>query len=86
MGKDAVVRARIETDLKETVENIFSRLGLSTTEAINLFFRQVELKKGLPFPVEIPNEITLQTFADTDRGDNLNYYDSVDDVFKKLNL
>ena len=44
------------------------------------------IKKGLPLPVEIPNEITLQTFADTDRGDNLNYYDSVDDVFTKLKL
>ena len=86
MAKDAVVRARIETDLKETVENIFSRLGLSTTDAINLFFRQVELKKGLPFLVEIPNETTLQTFAETDRGENLNYYNSVDELFKKLEL
>ena len=86
MAKDSVVRARIETDLKETVESIFLRLGLSTTEAINLFYRQVELRKGLPFPVEIPNEIILQTFAETDQGKNLNYYDSVDDVFSKLGL
>jgi DNA-damage-inducible protein J len=86
MAKDAVVRARIETDLKETVETIFFRLGLSTTDAINLFYRQVELRKGLPFPVEIPNEITLQTFVDTDQGKNLNYYDKVDNLFKKLDL
>ena len=44
------------------------------------------IKKGLPLPEEIPNEITLQTFADTDRGDNLNYYDCVNDVFTKLKL
>lgn len=43
------------------------------------------VRKGLPFPVEIPNEVTLQTFADTDQGKNLNYYENVDDLFKKLN-
>ena len=86
MAKESVVRARIETTLKTNVEDIFSRIGLSTTDAITLFFHQVQLRRGLPFPVELPNETTLQTFAETDRGENLNCYDSVDDVFKKMGL
>ena len=51
MPKSAMVRARIRPDLKKRAERVFGRLGLSTTEAITLFYRQVELRRGLPFQV-----------------------------------
>lgn len=38
MAKTAMIRARINPELKKDVENIFNVLGLSTTEAINLFY------------------------------------------------
>ena len=53
MPKTAMIRARTEPELKSDVEEIFKELGLSATEAINLFYRQVRLKKGLPFDVKI---------------------------------
>ena len=43
----------IEPELKSDVEGIFKELGLSATEAINLFYRQGRLKKGLPFGVRM---------------------------------
>ena len=84
MSKTATVRARIEPDLKEDVEALLFQMGISTTEAINMFFSQVRLRKGLPFPVEIPNSTTVNTFKKTDRGEDLNSYDSVDDMFEAL--
>jgi len=33
-----------------------------------MFFSQIRLRQGLPFPVEVPNEITQRTFEATDRG------------------
>ncbi|MBP2659662.1 MAG: hypothetical protein H6Q69_2694 [Firmicutes bacterium] len=54
MAKDAVIKARVESSLKDTVENIFDRLGLSPIEAITLFYKQVELRRGLPFVIELP--------------------------------
>ncbi|MGY6529565.1 MAG: type II toxin-antitoxin system RelB/DinJ family antitoxin [Cyanobacterium sp.] len=48
MTKTVTVRARMEAKLKTKVEDIFQKLGLSTTEAINLFYKQVELQQGLP--------------------------------------
>jgi addiction module antitoxin, RelB/DinJ family len=74
MAKDAMIRARIEPELKARVEILFDKLGLTTTEAITLFYRQVELRRGLPFPIEIPNEVTVKTFEETDRVENLNRY------------
>ena len=62
MAKTAMIMARIEPDLKTDAEKILKKLGLSTTEAINLFLSQIRLHKGLPFEVKIPNKTTLETF------------------------
>ena len=86
MAKSATVRARIEPKLKAEVETLFHQLGLSTTEAINIFYNQVQLRKGLPFSVVVPNKITKKTFKDTDVGKNLTQCDSVDDMFDKLGI
>jgi len=86
MGKTSTIRARIEPGLKAKAEQIFHQLGLTTTQAITLFYKQVELKKGLPFDIAIPNEVTRQAFDDTDAGRNLIICDSADDMFKKLGI
>jgi len=74
----------MEPDLKSDVEKLLERLGVTTTEAITMFFSQIRLCKGLPFPVEVPNEITQRTFESTDRGEGLHAYDSLDEMFKAL--
>lgn len=86
MGKTSTIRARIEPDLKDKAEHIFRKLGLTTTQALTLFYKQVELRNGLPFDVAIPNEVTRQTFRDTDAGRNLVICDDADDMFKKLSI
>ena len=86
MRKSATVRARIEPRLKTEAESLFRKLGLSTTQAITLFYRQVKLRKGLPFDVVIPNETTCKTFEDTDAGRNLVLCRNADEMFKKLGI
>lgn len=54
--QDAVVRARVDSVLKNDTEKVFERLGLTTTEAIRLFLAQVKLRGGLPFDVRIPTD------------------------------
>ena len=85
MAKSAMIRARTEPDLKKSVEQIFKKLGLSTTEAINMFYHQVKMRKGIPFEVKIPNKITEQTFIDTDMGKNVTKCKNAKDLFEKLN-
>ena len=86
MSKSATVRARIEPELKVDVETLFKRIGLSTTEAINLFYRQVKLRNGLPFNVVIPNKKTEKVFKDTDAQRNLIRCEDADDMFQKLGI
>ena len=86
MSKTSTIRARIEPSLKNKAEQIFRQLGLSTTQAITLFYKQVELKKGLPFNIAIPNKITRQTFANTDAKIDLIICEDTEDMFKKLGI
>ena len=53
MAKSAVVKARVEPELKIEAEAIFRDLGLSPTEAVTLFYKQVTFEKGLPFEVKV---------------------------------
>ena len=84
MSKTATVRARLEPGLKDHAEGIFQRLGLTATQAITMFYRQVELREGLPFEVAIPNAATKRTFATTDAGRELIVCEDADDLFRKL--
>lgn len=84
--KTAMIRARIEPGLKRQVEKLLARLGLSASEAITLFYRQVELHRGLPFEVKIPNEETEQTFKKTDEGEGLVRFRNKKELFEDLGL
>ena len=86
MARTAMINARTEMELKTEVEGILRTLGLSTTEAINIFFKQVKMRKGLPFAVEIPNAETLQTFKDSEAGQGLVLCKNADGMFKKLGI
>ncbi len=86
MAKTATIHARIESELKTDAEGIFSQLGLTVTEALTLFYRQVQLRNGLPFAVEIPNAETRKTFEDTDAGRHVIQAADVDAIFKTLEL
>ena len=86
MSKTATVRARIEPRLKEEVEHVLEDLGLTATQAINLFYRQVTLRKGLPFDVVIPNATTRRTFESTDAGKDLVVCKDVSDMFRRLGI
>lgn len=86
MLKDATVRARVPSQLKQEVEVILQDLGLSTSEAIDLFMHQIKLNRGLPFKVNIPNEMTRRTLDAADRGEDLIHAKDLDDLLKKLGI
>ncbi len=54
-AKSANLYVRIEPDVKEQAENILNTLGIPASNAINMFYKQIILNRGLPFEVKIPN-------------------------------
>ena len=53
-AKSANIMARVEPEIKEQAESIMEQLGLSASGVINMLYRQIILRKGLPFAVAIP--------------------------------
>ena len=74
MAKTEFIRARVEPELKYQAEEILSKLGLSPTDAITLFYVQVILHGGLPFAVRIPNTETKVAMRQAETGEGLNEY------------
>jgi DNA-damage-inducible protein J len=55
MAKSANLYARIEPDVKEQAEGILTALGIPASNAINMFYKQIILNRGLPFEVKLPS-------------------------------
>ena len=85
MAKSTMIRARTEPGLKAEVDRIFRKLGLSCSEAINLFFKQVTLKKGIPFDITIPNKTTLKAMKDVEEK-KVRKAKDLAELFKQLGI
>jgi len=84
MAKTEMIRARVEPELKHQAEEVFSALGMSATEAITLFYRQVALHHGLPFEVRIPNAETREAIRQARARQGLTRHDSIKDLMAEF--
>lgn len=65
--RSANVNVRVEPDVKKQAEDILEKLGVSASAFINMTYRQVIMKRGIPFSVELPSGIkTLDTMTDAE--------------------
>ena len=80
--KSTVINARIESELKVDVESILKNLGLSATQAINMFYQQIKLHNGIPFEVKIPNVETQKVIEESRKGINVEDF-SFDELERK---
>jgi DNA-damage-inducible protein J len=86
VAQSGLIRARIAPELKAEAESILNQIGLSSSDAIRMFYRQVTLHRGLPFEACIPNATTRQAMLDAEAGRNLTPYADADDLFRKLGV
>ncbi len=82
--KTAIVRARLEPMLKKKAEKIFEIVGLTESEAVRLFYKNVVLTRGLPFTLSIPNQETKLAIEDARSGELSAKHDSIDSLFLDL--
>ncbi len=71
--KSANLYARIEPDVKEKAESILAALGIPASNAINIFYKQIILQRGLPFEVKIPpaKPVNINTLSETEFNEEL---------------
>jgi DNA-damage-inducible protein J len=87
MPKTHTIRARVDAKLKAQAEAVLEKLGLNASEAIRLFYKQIALRKGLPFDVAIPNAATRRAMKAADAGEELlGPFEDTDQMFRELGV
>jgi len=84
MANSAMIHARVDAETKSKAQSVLNELGMTLSEAISLYLRQIVFRKGIPFEVKIPNELTMRTIEKSERGQELHEASSVQEMFKEL--
>ena len=90
MAKTAALSMRLDPDVKSEAESIFGALGLTLSEAINVFLHKSILEGGLPFDVRQPRYNAATEKAILESRSIMNgtveaeSYDSVDDMLDAI--
>lgn len=85
MSKMSII-IRLDSEVKEQAQQVFSNLGMDMTTAINIFLRQAIQYQGLPFDVRLDeNRKLLQVLTDLDQNRNMSQsFESVSDLMEDL--
>lgn len=84
MAKTAYLNARIDPQLKAEAETVFEQIGLSASQAITLFYKQVTLQQGIPFDVRVPNAETAAALKELQQGGGEVHRGSASEVFDRI--
>lgn len=84
MEKSATLHSRIDKKTKTNAEKILAIIGMNHSEAINLFYRQIVLRRGIPFNLEIPNEETLKAIDEFESGKKIKSFKTINELFADL--
>jgi len=77
MKKDATVQVRVSSATKSAAIAILQKLGLSASQAVDIFLRKIIAKKGLPFNLSLEKN---------DRDENYREIKNSADLRKTLNV
>lgn len=84
MATNAVVRARIDEDIKEEASIVLAAMGLTVSDAFRLMMTRIAQEKALPFDPLIPNAVTIEAIREA-RSGNLPRANSVEELLIALN-
>ena len=83
--KSSRVSARMSSELKQDAEAILNKIGLSPSEAINIFFAKILSEGGIPFDLKLPKQ-TLKAIKDAKSSKNLITSKSSKVLFEDLGI
>jgi DNA-damage-inducible protein J len=83
-AKTGYINARVEPKLKKSAEAVFDKIGLSTTDAVTIFLKQVVAQKGMPFAVKVPNRETVRALRDAEAGRTERFTGSTEELFASI--
>jgi len=85
MNNTATVHARIDSKTKHASERVLHKIGMTPTDAVRLLYRQIALRKEFPLELRVPNKLTASTLDKSDRGEEIEGFDSLDQMVASWN-
>ena len=82
----AIINISVESNIKTTAEAIFEQFGITKSEVIELFYRQVALTKDIPFIQRILNSETLEAIETIENNEGLTSYSSFAQLRQELEV
>jgi DNA-damage-inducible protein J len=81
MSQSAVVHARIDQATKAATEKVLDSLGMTPTEAIRLFYRQIAIRKSFPLELHVPNKLTASVLSKSDNNQDIETFETAADLY-----
>ena len=84
------INVRVDTELKQSAEELFDDLGLNMSSAITMFLKSAVAYDGIPFDVKrnVPNSDTLAALAEyrdmKKKNSKYKRYDSFDEIIDEV--
>ena len=85
MVANAVVRSRVDVEVKEKATEVLSTMGLTVSDVMRIVLTRVAHEGTLPFDMR-PNKLTRETIAKSRRGVEVHHAKDADDLFDQLGI
>lgn len=86
MATTAFVRARIDETLKNEAAAVLADMGLTISDVIRIALTKIAKEKALPFEMRVPNALTADTLAKSERGEDVYHAKDANDLFGQLGI
>ena len=86
MAATAFVRARVDETLKNEAAAVLSGMGLTVSDVVRIALTKIATEKALPFDLRVPNKLTAETLAKSERGEDVHHAKDAADLFKQLGI
>ena len=83
MASGATVQVRMDPSIKKQAKAVLDQLGISMSDAIGVYFRQIILRREIPFELKLPNDATLQAIEQLESGKGVTF-NNTDELFEDL--
>jgi DNA-damage-inducible protein J len=81
-----LVRARIDQALKDEAASVLAEMGLTVSDVVRIALTKIAKERALPFDMRVPNKLTAETLAKSERGEDLHRARDADDLFRQLSI
>ena len=91
MAKNMVINIRTDAETKQAIESLYSKFGITVSDAVNIFFHKSLMEGGLPFEMRQPRynaetEAAMQEASGIADGKIHAKPQNVDSFFKEMDV